>query len=1671
MFKKKKGLWATVLLLAAAVCMIFASCGKTGKVKLSFDTGDGPAVESVEVEAGEEYTLPVPEWEGHSFEGWFENADRSGLPVTTVIPEKKTTFYAKWEQLYAITLQLGGGSLAGGKTVLYAKAGTNVADFMQDYVPSYADHQFGEWLVGDEPLDEETTLTSAGITLTAHYRVAYTAELYLQDLALRGYEKAEENYLGYGYVGELPAPDVKGFERTSHTGATDPKPLSENAADNHFVFYMNRKQVTVYLMANQTALEGSDQVVISKPFGTSAELPVPFSLDGYCLVGWSTAPRGEVKYRSSYIDSVLYNGTYGSDPFLYEDGTVLFAVWVQGYTDMFGSEDLIFHLSDDAETIYLLRGGIMFEGSYDRERSTFLFKTQGNNSVSMAEGKLNGDGTFSFYSDDRFSKTYTYFKNAVGSNDKIHILLDGYNGLTYIDETLPTANNESKGSYTIDEDGYYHVTYTEGPEAGNDYLYALNSDSTQGAIFMVRDEEEFGWGPIPRGVVNRGRLTYYISIYSLTLNGFGIANYANPDGTSSTYFYRREENVITLLNSYGMQIAEARLTTIGGDRAYLMYSDSYDTAYTSENGGTVMLTLDGLYNAVYKDAAGAETKGIYTLYSSEFGTLVQFFTADGKERLFLTHTETETVEGGDDGETEQKVNHLFKEVPTTYSEINYLQDGRVYYAPLLVLDDGEAGNASVYGYVSNSYIKVLTGTYTKDAQGVYTFTTKDTISTEETLSSPIDILALKSFTFSVDTVVSSDGAAMTVMYWHSMTLKGEEEGSEEKTTYGKTYTGENGATLTVTQGFGVYEYETEDGKVTVSGVVTTDQSGITALYDSLNEETYYFRLDDKDSKFTRLEGVIGTLYAWVNGTTSRNETLTFDGSLTNATYTVVTAGENGESTTTTYEGTYAQTAETTLSGTPIFEFTADGMKFKFIVLAVSSSSMRFAKFDETFNGEYTCGNSSLTLDGFCVSATYLDEAGKEHTGPYTVSEDVVRITAATEGRYYYFDLKAKKTFTVRDDVYGGYIYIKNQSVAGLVFLFDGYGKLTVNDLNADTEEGSVICADGKYEKQENGSYVLKYKNGAEDITITGWIGTITLSSTPYNAFYFSYEEVVMSFVNEKDWSVLVLKECGEATRYNEEGFAEDGQYVIVTDTLLYYADANGSYARIYIYDKAKGTISPVNNTERAYYTSNFEAMLFTRYGFMIMDGMTRYYYNVVNDVVYLYRQAPSDPEANEYGFVEEDFFGSFGDSKEIDGKLYHESFDFTLLFSRKAGDEEKYKIPVSEENKQSLGQLSFSPTGSAEFTDDDATVVIDGRPIPCTVRRVLEGEQYHMYILVPANVGNFVFEIELSYDGDEADNDYTIKSMHTEIVLYDTIYLNYLLNYMMQGYIVGNSFGVITLTTEYDESSVAGTPKANGTFGDTMKELGLTDTKGEVISFTDLEYTFENGIYTVTFKGSDEYQYSLHFGIDNSLYRYLGMMGYGIYAFTRHQEVKTAENSYTVAVERILFTESAYFTAGGFWDIALTDAEGNEIEHDAAYILDGKVYYFVRTRDEETKKITESKVYVITLKQETPEDKEEEADPLAPYISAEVEEKALSTAYSADEKTFIEYDEAHTFVFMSMGSSTYIFVGEDCAYDEAAKTFTLTTGSGRKFTAAIDEDGVVTVTEVAVEEEKATTAE
>jgi uncharacterized repeat protein (TIGR02543 family) len=236
--------------VAAGVVVVATSVGlaiglnnndkNDGNVTLKFEA-NGVEISDIVKQKGEEVSLPVPEKEGYAFEGWYTNAEFEGSPVTSVVLDGNVTYYAKWSQLSVITLDANGGSLS--TTKVYAKKGETLYDVVKNYVPTKNGLVFGAWFNGTKELDQTTRVPENGITLVAQYKVAYTVEIYLQDIKEDKYSPAETysvseelTYTEYAYVDTSVSPKktLEGCEQIAKDGEVLTKTLSNNAAENVF---------------------------------------------------------------------------------------------------------------------------------------------------------------------------------------------------------------------------------------------------------------------------------------------------------------------------------------------------------------------------------------------------------------------------------------------------------------------------------------------------------------------------------------------------------------------------------------------------------------------------------------------------------------------------------------------------------------------------------------------------------------------------------------------------------------------------------------------------------------------------------------------------------------------------------------------------------------------------------------------------------------------------------------------------------------------------------------------------------------------------------------------------------------------------------------------------------------------------------------------------------------------------------------------------------------------------------------------------------------------------------------------------------------------------------------------------------------------------------------------
>lgn len=1672
---KKFRFLLTAILFAIVLCAVSA-CGKD-IVKLSFETNGGSSIETVEVKKGESYELPVPTRTGYEFDGWFTDENFSGSAVTSTTPESNLTFYAKWTQLYTVTLDLDGGSLS--TTSLSLKAGVNLYNAVKELAPSKANHQFGGWFKGDDALSESAVMPSENVTLKAKYKVAYTVELYLQDIEDETkYVKADNDVTGYDWAGTQVSPDekVEGFDRViGHESEIASKTLSANASANVFKLYFDRKTLFVFFDAG----EDFDDISFEVKYGEEVTVPVNFESEGKLLVGW-TADGGETIYKTNVIYSLLRNLAQVSDTepesFIPQDDMVFEAVWSVGLVDMFEGEDYIFLDPDDAEVVYLYRGGEYFIGSLNTKNNEFRIRNLDEDIV--ITGKVNENGTFVFQDNGNSNMTYDLFVSGVGVNSDIFLQIDRFDGISYVEkDEKGIITVERQGYYTVDESGIYTAHFSDG---GDDFNFIVGTAGGTDA-FQIRNEEEYALGRdnggLVRFAINDGQLVYFTSVYQMLLDGFGTAVINMGTSTSAyRYTYDTETQLITLRTSMGIVAGVFQIMSGTSVQGYVIYDESSDKTYESENSQATLM-LDGLYSATYFDGT-TTLKGVYQVVGTSVlgGSIIRFYSEEGavgsEPATFTFIIRSVTVETGDTGENGKPITetkYYFEKKHNSYGEYYYRDsDPEVlyWYSPLLAVNDGAEGKATLYGRTKQSeYVKISEGSVVFNQEtNTYMYTAERYFDVEEELvTEPYDLQTVVSFVFNTAVLQTSKGN-VGVTYWYSVTTKGI-DGSDNTTTELPTATYTSGdASIFLVGGFIVYN--STDGSFTA--VYTVSGNILTV---STSQGTMYLELDEENNTFIVLQHAPYTAKEIIQGNKyTSNQTLAFDGK-GGAVYTVKD-GENE----TVYEGTVEKSSEfTSVNNSEIWVFTSnDGtLTFKFIRLYASNNNL-FSRFNETYNGDYRAEDGSrLKLDGFSYMAEYFnsDDGTTVKSSYFVVDNEENVVCMIIDNAYRYFDIKDNKQFTARGVEYGTYILMDNQNATGVYVELDGYGKLSVFTIGNDSEK-NYIDDNGTY-TSDGYEFTLTYKNGSENTTLVGKRGVIQISSSYYNVFVVSHKEVARIYVNETDFSVLVLDENGGAVRYNKMGEREVGEYIIITDNMLYYASTQVEDACIYIYDNEKGVATPFNFPERGYYTSDLGASLqFTKYGFAVFNGTTRYYYNVENDEVVIYRRANAGETGvvtNEYGFVEEQF-GTFAETVEYNDVTYIRNNGFAVLFGRDEATKDKYPVPISkqgeEDYKMPLEDLTFTPSGKVSF-NVSGKVKIDGSEFSCTVTRTDDGTMY-------VTVQYFRFYINVTFNGDR--NTYEVTAMEHRRTLPSCYYLNmYYLYYMLFGQTLVNNVGEIAIITDYDEYGVAAEKSyIQGTFGEGSLMYGVD---GEILSFNTDDYVYdeETKIYTVNFKGVDGYDYHLYFAIGST---YVGS-GYNVYAMTREETVESADG-YKVVFERVIATDTS-LAQGAFYSIKLfkDDVEIESAANIYATSL-SKVYYVLREKTDDGK-ITSTTYYTIEITEKTDTGVGSDEEEKNPYILSLIDTVTVScetveTIYSEDGLSFVDLSPTKGILLISNtvkdeeteNETTYLYLITESVYDDVADVYTVKNSAGKTFTVKISgEEGSKTaeITEVVEEEQ------
>lgn len=694
-----------LLLIVAVVALVggvlLSACGNT--VTLSFDLGAAENVQPLEdatAEKGTEFELPAaPAWEGHIFDGWYDNAELSGsaLGSTVTVPEEDATYYAKWSTGYKLTLDTDGGSL-GGETTFWLKRGENVYNVVKDLVPTKSGLTFGAWFSGENAITSSLTMPQSALTLTAKYKVNYTVNVLLQDVDdPETYNPATEyDTTGSDYVGSTVSysPAIDGFVAASSSARFT---LTDKEADNVFEIKYNRRSFTLRYEPN--APDGytvyGEMEAESLNYGTKTKVAENgFYLDEYRFAGWSTSRDGEVEYLPGADIEITKN-------------IPLYAIWDRGFIDMIGGSDLIYlpRLEADEHVAVLARGGMEFRGTYTevagKLEASFSFK---EGSEYKLTAKLDPDVYAFAYEREALAGTYTRYSTYLeidgedatlgGLVEDETLTLDGYFNATWTyldgDKKKQTVNGlyqyqPSYGQFV------FFILDDEGALTNSGFYFLLSQLDEDGneVVFLRYGDEENQY----RQLVVRSQPGY--GSYGVKLDGLGNAT-----------LYSANTGATVALGYYGITDYDGNV----GYYASILITESGDEDIEPGQSWNIYLDLQyGVFFLRNEDLADT-FEGTVTYDGGEY-----------KATLTLDGYGADAIEGFGGGESSA---HLTFSVDGEATPREYADTYFAQYYEFVTLDD--KGDELTSGYiVSIADGSLFNFLFTQGEDGKWTFTSYD----------------------------------------------------------------------------------------------------------------------------------------------------------------------------------------------------------------------------------------------------------------------------------------------------------------------------------------------------------------------------------------------------------------------------------------------------------------------------------------------------------------------------------------------------------------------------------------------------------------------------------------------------------------------------------------------------------------------------------------------------------------------------------------------------------------------------------------------------------------------------------------------------------------------------------------------------------------------------------
>ena len=243
---------------------------------ISFDTSSAENIESLDVVYNDIIpSLPVPTLEGHSFDGWYFDADYENIFNLETMPAKDFTLYASFERnTYTITFETTTDETISSIDILFEETIPALPSLTK------TGHTFIGWYLEttfETPFDLEM-MPAKDLTLYAHFEVnSYSLKIYQDATLIYDQEIAYATPLE---TLDLPTPNKEGF---SFIGYDPPLPT-------HMPAYALELQASFERNSYLLTIEMNDDDLIEETllYQEDISYPEPLFKQGYDFLGWQT---------------------------------------------------------------------------------------------------------------------------------------------------------------------------------------------------------------------------------------------------------------------------------------------------------------------------------------------------------------------------------------------------------------------------------------------------------------------------------------------------------------------------------------------------------------------------------------------------------------------------------------------------------------------------------------------------------------------------------------------------------------------------------------------------------------------------------------------------------------------------------------------------------------------------------------------------------------------------------------------------------------------------------------------------------------------------------------------------------------------------------------------------------------------------------------------------------------------------------------------------------------------------------------------------------------------------------------------------------------------------------------------------------------------------------------